>query len=59
MDGKSKRPYAAIVWVGDKPGERVEVIAGTPEEARSRIKEIYGPEVTITIWNEEDANKPR
>jgi len=59
MDTKAKRPYKAIVWVGEESGERVEVFAFDFEEARSMIEEIYGSETVVSVWNEEDANKPR
>jgi len=59
MDSKAKRPYKAIVWVGEKPGERVEVFAFDSKEARSIIEEMYGREAVVSLWNEEDANRPR
>jgi len=56
---REKRLYKAIVWVGEKPGERMELLALSGEEARSIIKDKYGPEAVVSLWNEEDAEKPR
>ena len=54
-----QRLYKAIVWVGEKPGERVEVFALSLEEAGAIIKDKYGSEAVVSLWNEEDAEKPR
>jgi len=54
-----KRPYKAIIWVGEKPGQHVEVIASTLGEASSMIKEKYGKETVVSLWSEDDANRPR
>ena len=59
MDQNSKKIYTAIVWVDDQAGDRIEVEAANPEEARSVVEDLYGKEIVATIWNEEDANKPR
>jgi hypothetical protein len=55
------RKYKAIVWTSDpdKPGERVEVLAETAEEAQAKLEATYGKEVVISLWNEEDAAEPR
>ena len=55
------REYRAIVWTSDpdKPGQRVEVLAGTLEEARAKLQATYGEEVVISLWSEEDAARPR
>jgi hypothetical protein len=52
--------YKAIVWSGDeRPGERLTVLAETLEEARQKLVADYGPKATISVWNEEDASRPR
>jgi hypothetical protein len=51
--------YRAIVWVGEEPGVREEVIARNVEEAAATLKEKYGHEVVFSLWNEEDASSAR
>ena len=59
MNQNSKKIYKVIVWLEDQPGDRIEVEAADPEEARSIVESAYGKEAFATIWNEEDASKPR
>lgn len=51
--------YKAIVWVGDKPGVRVELMAESGEQARDELKAKYGENALVTVWNEDDAARPR
>jgi len=53
------RQYKALVWVGDDPGIRVELYARNLEEATLQLKERYGREAVISLWNDDDAQKPR
>ncbi len=55
------RPYMAIVWTNDpeKPGQRLEVFANSLDDAKSMIKAQFDEEITMSLWNEEDANRPR
>lgn len=55
------REYSAIVWVGDAAGQRVTLLAKSLNDARAQIRESYGegPNITASIWNEEDASRPR
>jgi hypothetical protein len=58
---ESIRKYQAIVWAGDPndPGERIVLSAASLEEAREQIDKKYGPNIVVSLWNEDDANKPR
>ena len=53
--------YQAIVWRQDpnQPGERVTVFAYDLEDAKRELEQIYGDNFTFSIYNEEDANRPR
>jgi hypothetical protein len=55
------RPFKAIVWVGDPtvPGERVELMAESLEAAEALVRERFGPDATISLWNEAGANRVR
>jgi len=59
MNIESSRVYKAIVWLGNSPGRQVEVVASNLEHAETQLKETYGAEAVISLWNEEDANAPR
>lgn len=52
-------PYKAIVWVGDKPGVRAEVLASSFDEAESKIREQYGEEAEVKLWTDEHNESPR
>jgi hypothetical protein len=58
---ESKRVYKAIVWGPDsnKPGERTTVLADDLHDAERQIKQRYGEGVIFSLYNEEDAEKPR
>ena len=51
--------YKAIVWVGDKPGVRVEILATSAEAARDLIAETYGKENYTYMYNVRAAHCPR
>ena len=55
------REYQAIVWAEDPngPGERIVLSATSLEEAREQIDKKYGPNIVVSLWNEDDSNKPR
>lgn len=53
------KPYKAIIWTGDEAGERVEILALSLELARENLKAQFGADAKISLWNEEEANKPR
>ena len=55
------RPYRAIVWAADPtvPGKRVELLAESVAAANTLLREEFGPDATISLWNEEEASRPR
>ena len=59
MNIDSQRVYKAIVWLGNSPGTRVEVLASSLDQAATQIREMYGAEAFVSLWNEEDADAPR
>lgn len=59
MNTDDQRPYRAMVWLGNAPGQRVEVTARSLDEAEQLIKEQYGKDAVISLWNEDDAQTPR
>ncbi|MFI5928241.1 hypothetical protein ACIA3K_19905 [Micromonospora sp. NPDC051543] len=53
------REYVGIIWIEDKPGVRLRVLARSLDEARTGVVEEYGDSHVISIWREEDASKAR
>ena len=53
------REYIGVIWIGDQPGIRLEMLARSSEEARALVIERYGDGHVMSIWNEKDANTPR
>lgn len=59
---EQEREYLAIVWPkgrDDVAGERVTLVARNPDQATEMLLARFGAEIVYTLWNEEDANKPR
>ena len=53
------KEYVGYIWIGDQPGIRLEILATSSEEARALVISEYGEGHVISLWNEEDANRPR
>jgi len=54
------KEYQAVVGTDDElPGERITLLAETLEEARQKLAIDYGPNATMSLWNEDDANRLR
>ena len=55
------REYKAIVWAKDPNaiGQRVTYMAENLEHARELMVQQFGEDVICTLWNEEDAHRPR
>jgi len=53
--------YKVIVWGPgeDAIGKRVEITANDPAEARSKLQSQFGESHKFSLYNEEDANRPR
>ncbi|WP_157359906.1 hypothetical protein [Caldimonas brevitalea] len=58
---ENKRVYQAMVWSSDpdKPGERTTVLADDLGDAERQLRQKYGEDIEFSLYNEEDADKPR
>jgi hypothetical protein len=54
-----QREYVAIIWIADQPGIRLRLLASSLDEAHAMIIAEYGEGHVISLWNEEDAARPR
>ena len=56
-----KRLYRALIWTPDPTvaGKRVQVYAMNAEDAKRLLQAEYGTENTYSIWNDEEASRPR
>jgi hypothetical protein len=48
-----------VIWIGDKPGKYVSVWAENPIAAREQVDAEYGKGQVISLYTEEDAERPR
>lgn len=53
------RDYVGIIWIADQPGERFRISARSLDEARDQAEKLYGTGHVISIYNEDDADRPR
>jgi hypothetical protein len=53
------REYVGFIWIGDEPGVRLSVWARSADAARELVEAEYGSGHPYSIWNEEDASRPR
>ncbi len=58
------RPYEALISDPSDPGPRsvflrVTVVAKDLDDAEEQLEREYGRGRVLSLWNEEDANKPR
>jgi len=58
LENNSSKEFVGFIWIDDQPGIRLCVHAESGEEARRKIVSEYGEGHIISLWNEEDANKP-
>lgn len=58
---ESERIYRAIVWRerSNESGERTTVLADDLDDAERQLKQKYGEDIVFSLYNEEDADKPR
>jgi hypothetical protein len=58
---ENMKEYKAIVWDRgpDAPGKRVSVMARSLAEATERLEAEYGKDIPLSVYNEEDADRPR
>ncbi|MCU1465617.1 MAG: hypothetical protein JWM72_1545, partial [Actinomycetia bacterium] len=53
------KEYVGFIWIGDAPGIRLSILAESSTDAREQVVQQYGDGHVISIWNEDDARKPR
>ncbi len=53
------REYVGIIWIAENPGERFTILAPSLDAAETEMIRIYGPGHAYTLYNEDDAKKPR
>jgi len=54
-----EKPYVGVVWIGGEPGQRFTMMARSPEEARAKAEAQFGAGHEMTLWSDEDADRPR
>ena len=58
-DERPLKEYVGFIWIGEKPGIRLNVWATDADDAWTKVVAEYGEGHVISIWNEADASKPR
>ena len=53
------KEYVGYVWMEVQPGVRLSILAGSPEDAQRVLEAEYGTGHVFSLWNEEDARRPR
>jgi hypothetical protein len=53
------KEYVGFIWIGDEPGIRLSILAENGEDARAQVERQYGEGHVVSLWNEDDARKPR
>ncbi|SOD91578.1 hypothetical protein [Streptomyces sp. Ag109_G2-15] len=57
--GESKREYVGFIRIAGQPEIQLRLMASSSSEARAIVIEQYGEGHVISVWNEEDARRPR
>lgn len=58
-EDQQMRTFVGFIWVEGQPGARLSVLARSGDEARAAVEAEYGEGHVISLWNEDDASKPR
>ncbi len=53
------KEFVGLIWIGENPGLRLRVVARSLEEARAQVIAEHGESHVISLWNEDDALRPR
>lgn len=56
---EASREYIGFIWIGDEPGIRLSIWARSGTEAKSFVEAEYGKGHVVSLWNEDDAQRPR
>lgn len=54
-----RKEYVGYIWIDDEPGIRLSVMARDAEEAQRLVITEHGDGHPFSIWNEDDAERPR
>jgi hypothetical protein len=54
-----KREYIGFIRIAGRQEIRLRLMASSPLEARAMVVEEYGEGHWISLWNEEEARRPR
>ena len=57
--GDALKEYVGMIWIGDQPGKRLRLSAHSLAEAEEAVEQTYGQGHVISLYNEDDANRPR
>ncbi|MCX4529845.1 hypothetical protein OG982_29830 [Streptomyces sp. NBC_01551] len=57
--GEPKREYVGFIQIAGQPEIQLRLMASSPSEATAMVVEQYGEGHVISVWNEEDARRPR
>jgi hypothetical protein len=57
--GPPMKTYVGYIWIDDEPGARLSISAQSPDEAMAAVEAKYGEGHVVSLWDEDDASKPR
>jgi hypothetical protein len=58
-DDRPLKEYVGFVWIGEEPGVRLSIMARSETEAVEFVEVEFGSGHPYSLWNEEDASRPR
>ena len=58
-EGQSLTEYVGYVWKDDQPRIDFTIQAKSLQDAKREVLAQYGQDFAISIWNEDDASRPR
>lgn len=53
------KEYIGYIWIGDEPGIRLSIWARDADDAVALVEAEHGEGHEMSIWNEDDASRPR
>lgn len=57
--GEPKREFVGFIRIAGQPDVPLRLMASSSGEARAMVIAQYGEGHVISVWNEEDARRPR
>ncbi|MGB6056896.1 MAG: hypothetical protein WBF71_01425 [Microthrixaceae bacterium] len=58
-DHKRLKEYVGYIWIGNEPGQRINVWAESADEAARKVEAEYGEGHPFSIRNPDDAERKR